>query len=220
MPIRSSSHPFLKGLYLILDPSVHPDRSLVQVLQEAAEHGVRLFQYRDKSSPMREAYERALALRRAASDAGSLLIVNDRCDLALAVDADGAHLGQDDLPLSYARSLLGPEKIIGISTHCSEQVKEADEGGADYVGFGPIFPTGTKPDHDPVVGLDGLRAIRPLTGLPVFAIGGITIESVDSIVKTGADGVSVISAVLAAPDIGQAVRAFIARLSAPDRPGC
>ncbi|MEW6247699.1 MAG: thiamine phosphate synthase [Nitrospirota bacterium] len=220
MSIRSSAHPLLKGLYLILDPAVRPDRSLVEVLQEAAEHGVRLFQYRDKSSPMREAYERALALRRAASDAGSLLIVNDRCDLALAVDADGVHLGQEDLPLPHARSLLGPGKIIGISTHRPEQVKEADEGGADYVGFGPIFPTGTKPDHDPVVGLDGLRAIRPLTDLPVFAIGGITIESVDSIVGTGADGVSVISAVLAAPDIGQAVRAFTARLSAPDRPGC
>ncbi|HXF93450.1 MAG TPA: thiamine phosphate synthase [Nitrospiraceae bacterium] len=218
MSARPAPHPLLKGLYLILDPAVRADRPLEEVLQEAAAHGARLFQYRDKLSPMGEAYRRAMALRRAAAETGSLLIVNDRCDLALAVDADGVHLGQEDVPLPHARSLLGAGKIIGVSTHRPEQVEEATEGGADYVGFGPIFPTGTKSQHDPVVGLDGLRAIRPLTDLPVFAIGGITIESVDAIMRAGADGVAVISAVLAASDIGQAVRTFIARLPAADRP--
>jgi len=198
---------------VILDPAASPEHALVDVLIQAAENGVRLFQYRDKTSPMREAYRQAAKLRRAAADARALLFVNDRCDLALAVDADGVHLGQDDLPLSHARSLLGPAKIIGVSTHQASQVEEATRGGADYLGFGPIFPTGTKPHHEPVVGIEGLRQIRPLTQLPVFAIGGITIDSLDAVIGVGADGVAVISAILDAPRIQEAVRAFMSRFS-------
>ncbi len=198
---------------MILDPAASPEHALVDVLIQAAENGVRLFQYRDKTSPMREAYRQAAKLRRAAADARALLFVNDRCDLALAVDADGVHLGQDDLPLSHARSLLGPAKIIGVSTHQASQVEEATRGGADYLGFGPIFPTGTKPHHEPVVGIEGLRQIRPLTQLPVFAIGGITIDSLDAVIGVGADGVAVISAILDAPRIQEAVRAFMSHFS-------
>ena len=138
----------------MLDPTVRPDRPLPDLLREAAAHGVRLFQYRDKQATMRDAYAKALALRQAATDAGALLIVNDRCDLAMAVNADGVHLGQDDLPIVYARQLLGPEKIIGLSTHNATQVREAVTAQPDYVGFGPIFSTSTKADHDPVVGLE------------------------------------------------------------------
>lgn len=198
---------------MILDPAASPERALVDVLAQAAENGVRLFQYRDKTSPMREAYRQATKLRRAAADARALLFVNDRCDLALAVDADGVHLGQDDLPLSHARSLLGPAKIIGVSTHRASQVEEATRGGADYLGFGPIFPTRTKPHHEPVVGIEGLRQIRPLTQLPVFAIGGITIDSLDAVIEAGADGVAVISAILNVPRIQDAARAFMSRFS-------
>ncbi|MGH7204727.1 MAG: thiamine phosphate synthase [Nitrospiraceae bacterium] len=198
---------------MILDPAASPERALVDVLTQAAENGVRLFQYRDKTSPMREAYRQATKLRRAAADARALLFVNDRCDLALAVDADGVHLGQDDLSLSHARSLLGPAKIIGISTHRASQVEEATRGGADYLGFGPIFPTGTKPHHEPVVGIEGLRQIRPLTQLPVFAIGGITIDSLEAVIEAGADGVAVISAILNAPRIRDAARAFMSHFS-------
>ncbi|MGQ0812125.1 MAG: thiamine phosphate synthase [Nitrospiraceae bacterium] len=205
--------PLLKGLYLILDPTVCPDRSLVDILHEAADNGARLFQYRDKSASMREAYQQATALRRAAAERRALFLVNDRCDLALAVDADGVHLGQNDLPLSYARSLLGDGKLIGMSTHQPAQVKEAAAGGADYLGYGPIYSTATKPDHEAVVGVQGLQAIRPLTRLPVFAIGGITEKSAKEVVAAGADGVSVISAVLKAPHVGQAVRTFIANFS-------
>jgi thiamine-phosphate pyrophosphorylase len=165
------------------------------------------------------AYAEALPLRKAAQELGVLFIVNDRCDLALAVDADGVHLGQGDLPLDLARKVMGPDKLIGISTHSREQVVAATAGGPNYLGFGPIFMPGSKLDHDPVVGLQGLRAIRPLTALPIFAIGGITADRTDEVIRAGADGVAVISAILKAPDISQAVTDFVSRVSTPTSPG-
>jgi thiamine-phosphate pyrophosphorylase len=208
----------LSGLYIILDPSVCPDRPLVEVLTIAAEAGATLFQYRNKTASMKEAYEEALALRRVAAQAGVLFIVNDRCDLALAVDADGVHLGQGDLPIDMARKVMGPDKLIGISTHNPDQVREATAGKPDYLGFGPIFKPGSKQDHDPLVGLEGLRAMRSFTSLPVFAIGGIQIEQVQAVMQAGADGVAVISAILKATDIREAVRAFLAQMPSPASP--
>ena len=205
----------LNGLYVILDPSVCPDRSLTDVLQESARAGARLFQYRNKSASMKEAYAEALLLRKVALDAGVTFIVNDRCDLALAVDADGVHLGQEDLPLDLARKVMGPDKLIGISTHNLNQVREATAGKPDYLGFGPIFKPGSKQDHDPVVGLEGLRAIRGLTSLPVFAIGGIQIDQAGEVTRTGANGVAIISAILKAPDISHAVKSFLAQMPGP-----
>ncbi len=161
---------------------------------------------------MAEAYREAARLRRRAADAGALFLVNDRCDLALAVDADGVHLGQADLPLQRARAVLGPEKIVGLSTHSAAQVQEAVREGADYVAFGPVFETVTKPDHAPLVGVAGLAQIRAVTTRPLFAIGGITLENMGAVLEAGADGVAVISAILSAPDIGAAVTAFLARL--------
>ena len=205
----------LSGLYIILDPSVCPARTLVEVLTTAAEAGASLFQYRHKTASMKEAYVEALALRQAAAKAGVLFIVNDRCDLALAVDADGVHLGQGDLPLDLARKVMGPDKLIGISTHNPDQVREATAGKPDYLGFGPIFKPGSKQDHDPVVGLEGLRAMRRLTSLPVFAIGGIQIDQAGEVMRAGANGVAVISAILKAPDISHAVKAFLAQMPGP-----
>lgn len=202
----------LSGLYIILDPSVCPARSLVEVLTAAAEAGTSLFQYRNKTASMKEAYVEALALRHAAAKAGALFIVNDRCDLALAVDADGVHLGQGDLPLDLAKKVMGPDKLIGISTHNPDQVREATAGKPDYLGFGPIFKPGSKQGHDPVVGLEGLRAMRSLTPLPVFAIGGIQIDQAWEVMRAGANGVAIISAVLKAPDISLAVKAFLAKM--------
>jgi len=202
----------LSGLYIILDPSVSPARPLVDVLMDAAEAGASLFQYRNKTASMKEAYAEAVVLRQAAAKAGVLFIVNDRCDLALAVDADGVHLGQGDLPLDLARKVMGPDKLIGISTHNSDQVREATAGKPDYLGFGPIFKPGSKQDHDPVVGLEGLRAMRRLTSLPIFAIGGIQIDQAKEVMRAGANGVAVISAILKAPDISQAVNAFLAQM--------
>lgn len=167
---------------------------------------------------MKEAYIQALALRQAATEVGATLIINDRCDLALAVKADGVHLGQEDLPLADARRLLGAEKIIGLSTHSPEQVRNAVALQPDYIGFGPIFSTATKADHDPVVGLEGLRAARELTTLPIFAIGGIRSQHVAEIMTAGADGVAVISAILKATDLEAAIRSFQQQPSTPARP--
>lgn len=203
----------LNGLYLILDPAACPHRSLAEALKQAAAGGVRLVQYRNKTASMKDAYAEALPLRTRAAELGVTFIVNDRCDLALAVDADGVHLGQGDLPLELARKVMGPRKLIGLSTHNAEQVREAERLKPDYIGFGPIFPPGSKQDHDPVVGVEGLRAIRTLTHLPIFAIGGITTDNVGSVMQAGADGVAVISAILAAADIAAAVSTFHAQMS-------
>ena len=202
----------LHGLYIILDPSICPDRPLHSVLIQSAQAGAQIFQYRNKTASMKESYVEALILRKTAAEEGVLFIVNDRCDLALAVDADGVHLGQDDLPIDYVRKLMGSEKLIGLSTHSADQVKEADALKPDYIGFGPIFTPGSKRDHDPVVGMKGLRSIRSLTSLPIFAIGGIQVDQVGELVQAGADGVAVISAILRAQDVGHAVKSFLARM--------
>lgn len=208
----------LHGLYVILDPSVYPARPLRDVLIQSAAAGARIFQYRNKVASMKGAYADALVLRKAAEQAGVLFIINDRCDLALAVDADGVHLGQDDLPIAHARALMGPDKLLGLSTHNVDQVKEADQLKPDYIGFGPIFTPGSKQDHDPVVGLEGLRRVRPLTTLPMFAIGGIHVDQVRAIRQAGAEGVAVISAVLKATDVKQAVRDLIAQMNRSTSP--
>ena len=211
----SRSHGSLSWLYVILDPSVCRDRSLTDVLKEAATAGARLFQYRNKSASMKEAYAEALVLRNVALDVGVTFIVNDRCDLALAVDADGVHLGQEDLPLDLARKVMGPDRLIGISTHNPDQVRVASAGKSDYLGFGPIFKPRSKQDHDPVVGLEGLRAMRKLTSLPIFAIGGIQVDQAGEVTRAGANGVAVISAILKAPDISHAVKSFLAQMPGP-----
>jgi thiamine-phosphate pyrophosphorylase len=208
----------LHGLYIVLDPGATGGRSLEDVLKAASDGGARLFQYRDKHASGLEMYRRATVLRRTTADVGAVLVINDRCDLALAVEADGVHLGQRDLPVAHARSLLGPGRIIGLSTHRAADVTAAASSGADYLGFGPIFPTSTKPDHEPVVGVDGLSAIRRLTSLPIFAIGGVTLQTVPAIMQAGADGVAVLSAIGTAPDVTGTVRAFLKSLESASRP--
>ena len=203
----------LSGLYVILDPAVQPVRSLADVLKQSATAGARIFQYRNKTGSMKEAYTEALPLRQLATELGVLFIVNDRCDLSLAIDADGVHLGQEDLPYVDARKVMGNRAIIGLSTHNTDQVREAEQLKPDYIGFGPIYTPGSKQDHDPVVGVEGLRAIRSLTSLPIFAIGGITVERVGDVIRAGANGVAIISAILKAPDVACATEELIAQLS-------
>jgi thiamine-phosphate pyrophosphorylase len=198
----------LGGLYVILDPSVRPDRPLMDVLNAAASAGVRIFQYRNKTASMKDALAEAGPLRKRARDLNVLFLVNDRCDLALAVDADGVHLGQIDLPYPNARQLLGRDKCIGLSTHNDGQVTEADLLRPDYIGFGPIFTPASKIDHDPVVGLEGLTRARALTSLPVFAIGGVQARHVRPLIEAGANGIAVISAVCGAGDIAAAAAQF------------
>jgi thiamine-phosphate pyrophosphorylase len=209
----------LSGLYVILDPSIRRDRPLAEVMTAAAAGGVKIFQYRNKCETMKEAYAEAVLLRKVADRLGAVFVVNDRCDLALAVEADGVHLGQGDLPYADARRLMGTTRLIGLSTHNAEQVKEAERLKPDYIGFGPIFRPASKQDHDSVVGLDGLRAIRPLTSLPIFGIGGITLDQAGAVIQAGADGVAGISAVVNAPDVEKAVAELISQLGLPSRPG-
>jgi len=201
--------PFLNGLYLILDEQWASRCSLPKVLQEAGEAGVKLVQYRNKSGSMRHAYIVASELRMVAKEWGMAFIINDRCDLAMAVEADGVHLGQMDLPFALARKLVGPDMLIGVSTHHSVQVQSATKEGADYLGFGPIFSTGTKLNHDPVVGVQGMKDIRALTTLPIFAIGGILPESVSELHQAGANGVAVASGILDAADRQLAFTQFL-----------
>jgi len=155
--------------------------------------GISFIQYRDKGRPRREVYEEASRLRELTQSFGAALIVNDHADIALAVGADGVHLGQDDLPLKEARKIMGP-RIIGISTHNMEQAKEAEAGGADYIGYGPIFHTSTKDAGSPK-GIDDLRVIKRNVGIPVVAIGGITAASVFAVLGAGADAVAVATAI-------------------------
>lgn len=203
----------LAGVYVLLDSQAARGRDLGTVLVQAAEAGARLFQYRDKHASMREAYAMACSLRDLAHAHRALLLINDRCDLALAADADGVHLGQHDLPVETARRLLGPDRLIGLSTHGASEVTEGDSSGADYLGFGPIFPTGTKAAHEPVVGVQGLKAIRPLTRLPVFAIGGVTCDHVAALRRAGADGVAVASTIVTAADVHAAVLCLVERFA-------
>ncbi len=212
------SWPSLSGVYLLLDEQWASRHHLLSVLELAAGCGIRLFQYRNKTGAPRDVFARAGELREAAARSGALFIVNDRCDVALAVEADGVHLGQEDLPLDLARTVMGPRKIIGISTHRPEEVTQATRGGADYIGYGPLFPTTTKPAHAAPVGLAGLRDIRALTPLPVFAIGGITLEALAQIADAGANGVAVASAVLDASQLEQAMRACVRHFPAPSSP--
>ena len=137
---------------------------------------------------------------------------SDRADVALAVSADGVHLGQDDLPVELARRILNQGKWIGCSTHNLAQVIEADKSSADYVAFGPIFPTGSKERPDPVVGLEGLRKAREATRKPLVAIGGITVENARATIEAGADSVAVISDLIGAPDVAARARKFLEAL--------
>ena len=212
------SRPSLSGVYLLLDEQWAPRHNLSAVLELAAGCGIRLFQYRNKIGSPREVFAKARELREVAARTNVLFIVNDRCDVALAVEADGVHLGQDDLPLELARRIMGRHKIIGISTHRPEEVTEATRGGADYIGYGPLFPTTTKAGHEAPVGLAGLRAIRSLTPLPIFAIGGMTLDCVGDVVASGVNGIAVASAVLDAPQMEHTIRDFVSRFPAPSSP--
>ena len=170
------------------------------------EAGVTFVQYRDKEKTRREIYEEAVGLRELTRSFDAVFIVNDHADIALAVDADGVHLGQDDLPLEEARRIMG-NRIIGISTHSLEQAREAEAGGADYIGFGPIFQTATKDAGIPQ-GVDILKIIKQNVNIPVVAIGGIGIGSVADVMDAGADCIAVATAICSG-DITENARKFI-----------
>jgi thiamine-phosphate pyrophosphorylase len=176
--------------------------------------GASFIQLREKHLSPRDFYRQAKAAQQEAQAHGARLIINDRVDLALALGADGVHLGQDDMPPDAARTLLGERAIIGFSTHSVEQALAATRLPVDYIAIGPIFPTSTKEKPDPVVGLDGLRRVREAIGqTPLVAIGGIDHGNARSVIEAGADAVAVISALLADPrQITRRMRELLAAL--------
>jgi thiamine-phosphate pyrophosphorylase len=206
--------PWPSPLYVILDPAACAGRDPAEVLEAVIAGGGRLVQLRDKTASLAELWPRARALRERCRAAGVGFIVNDRADLALALDADGLHLGQEDLPAAAARRLLRPGMLLGVSTHDEDQVRRAVADGADYVAVGSLYPTASKADFQ-LVGPALVRAVRPLVPVPLVGIGGITPERAPEVIAAGADGVAVISAVCGAPDPAAATRALLARLARP-----
>ena len=191
-------------LYLITDPFLYKsskeigkkDHSqlLLDAIEQAIEGGARLVQYREKKATRREMYAAAKKLRDLTSSRGVTLIINDEIDLALSVGADGVHLGQDDLPIRIARKLLGEKAIVGVSTHNLNQAMQAESDGADYVGFGPIFKTSTKESENTPRGIQAVSEITRQIQIPLYAIGGVKFSDLSELMKAGASGVAVISA--------------------------
>jgi thiamine-phosphate pyrophosphorylase len=184
---------YLGGLCFITDHNTG-GLSFLDMTQAVLRAGVGWVQYRDKNASRRKVHEEAIKLKDLAGKHNAVFIVNDYSDIALAIDADGVHLGQDDLPVKEARKILGKGKIIGVSTHSIEQALEAEQAGADYLGFGPVFHTSTKDAGSPR-GIDLLKEIRNKVSIPVVAIGGINLENIHSVLETGVDGVAIASAI-------------------------
>ena len=215
--IAVSPDGLLPRLYTIIDPVQSCGRAPVEVAAALLAAGVRLVQLRDKRASSGELYASAQRVSECVREAGGIFIVNDRADVALAVDAEGVHVGQDDLPVESARAILGPEKLIGYSTHILAQVREADASSADYIAFGPIFPTASKEKPDAAVGLDGLEEARKATRKPLVAIGGITLENVRAVLAAGADCVAVIRDLVGAPDIRRRAEEFLKQALAAEK---
>jgi thiamine-phosphate pyrophosphorylase len=196
----------IKGFYFITDAGLSRAGTQSDV-REAVDAGVTAVQYRCKDACVRTMLEEAIAIKKLCAG-GPLFIVNDRVDIALACDADGVHLGQDDMPLSEARRLLGRSKVIGVTVHSEAEARRAAEESADYLGVSPVFPTKTKPDAGPAAGLALLRAVRAAVPLPLVAIGGIGLSNARDVIAAGADALCAISAVATKDDAGAEIRKF------------
>lgn len=194
------------GLYVITDAALRPDRSHVDIVRAALAGGARIVQLRDKTSPLQYVVKQGREIRRLTRDAGVLFIVNDRVDVALACDADGVHLGPDDLPPDEARRLLGGDGIIGVSVNSIDEAQAALVTGASYLGVGAIFGTTTKADTGAAIGLERLGQVKAATSLPVVAIGGISLNNIHWVAQAGADAAAVVSAVVCSEDMTEATR--------------
>jgi thiamine-phosphate pyrophosphorylase len=199
-------------LYVVTDRQLTGGRPLGRVVEAALRGGARAFQLREKDLSPRELYPLALEMRQLTRTYGARLLINDRIDVALAAGADGVHLTTTSLPASVARQVLGPERLIGVSTHTLAEAQAAAEEGADFLVFGPVFFTPSKAPYGQPVGLDALRAVRAAVTLPILAIGGIKKANLDQVIGAGADGIAVISAVISADDPTAASRDLLATL--------
>jgi thiamine-phosphate pyrophosphorylase len=199
-------------LYVVTDRQLTAGRPLRLVVEAALRGGARAFQLREKDLSPRELYPLALEMRQLTKIYGAHLLINDRVDVALAVDADGVHLTTTSLPATVARQILGPGRLIGVSTHSIAEAQTAADAGADFVVFGPVFYTPSKAPYGEPVGLDALRAVRAAVDTPILAIGGVKKANLDQVLTAGADGIAVISAIISADDPTAASQDLLATL--------
>ncbi len=193
-------------VYLVTDRSFSRGRPTREIVQAALRGGVSVVQLREKDLDTRDFYREGLKIRDLLKSWGAPLIVNDRIDIALALDADGVHLGKSDMPVAIARKILGHGKLIGLSLNTIDDLDDPDVAYADYLAVSPVFLTQTKTDTAPAWGLDGLRTARTQTDKPLVAIGGISVENVKSVIAAGADCVAVVTAIVSADDPAAATR--------------
>jgi len=205
------------SLYLITDRQQTGGRPLVDVVAAALKGGVRAVQLREKDLNTKELYELAFELRKLTRQYDARLFINDRADIALAVDADGVHLGNSSLPIYRVRALVGPRKFIGVSCHNQLNVITAQEKGADFVTFGPVYHTPSKTIYGNPVGLDLLETVASISKIPVFALGGIKQQKIHDVLARGADGIALVSAIISAAD-PENVTGKIISLIEQDRP--
>lgn len=206
--MKTSFNSQLSTLNLVTD-GCHTTDQLLRIVNDAVSGGVTMVQLREKTADTRTFLERAFALKRLLQSTGVPLIINDRVDIALAVDADGVHLGQSDMPVTIARQLLGPDKIIGLSVENFEQIKEANQLDIQYIGISPIFATPTKTDTHTPFGLEGARQAVALSTHPTIGIGGINASNIAAVRATGLDGVAVVSAIMSASAPRQAAQELL-----------
>jgi len=195
-------------LHVLTDAVLQSRFSHLELTRMAIDGGADTIQFRQKSGPAREMIEIARRLKKLCADAGVTFMVNDRMDVAIAADADGVHLGQDDFPILLARKYLGKNRIIGGSAATLEEAEKCLTERADYIGFGPVYPTDSKTDAGPVSGIDLLKRIVETIPLPIIAIGGISVENTPDVMHAGAHGIAVISSVCCQKDPAQATRAL------------
>ena len=196
----------LLKLYLVTDRSLSCGRPLECIVEEAVKGGVTMVQLREKECSTREFYELGMRLKVVLSAYSVPLIINDRLDIAMAINADGLHIGQSDLPWLEARRLLGRDKILGLSVETIEQAKASNEMDIDYIGISPVFATHTKVDTFQPFGIDGVKAVSQICRHPSVAIGGVNIDNARLIMESGASGISVVSAISSADDPREAAR--------------
>lgn len=201
------------GLYVVTGEDFSKGRLYADVVRECIAGGAGIIQLREKNWSASRIIEIGRELREITRQARVLLIINDRVDLAIALDADGVHVGQQDIPLPIVRKLIGPNMLVGVSAGSRQEAIDAERDGANYIGVGPIFPTDTKKDASPPGGLALLTEIKHSTNLPLYAIGGIKVDNVASVIGAGADGVAVVSAIVGAEDIAKSAAAFIQEIN-------
>lgn len=198
----------IRGVYVITDSVLRPDRSHLDIARAAIQGGSKIIQLRDKDASDAHLIPIAREIRRITSEAGAIFVVNDRIEVALASEADGLHIGQEDMPVAEARRRW-PDRLLGVSVTTPEQAIEAERDGADHLGVGPIYSTSTKLDAAEVTGLALISHIRPICPIPIVAIGGIALANIAEVARAGADSAAVISAVVCADDMVAATRALV-----------